>query len=105
MLAEYQLMDDLYEGNWTVFVPYNPAFNIVMEEWDYATTRDIVLFHMIQDSIVTTDDMVCSGLLRMSNGRDSRTVCNGTRTYQKGAGNSPPDNLPRILAADNVSDR
>ena len=72
MLAEYNLMDVLYyyereEGNnrnWTIFVPYNPAFtNTNKENWDYDATRDILMFHTIQDRVVFTKDMVCGDLL------------------------------------------
>ncbi len=102
LIGEYGLTEALSGGNWTVFAPTNAAFEAiasVLPSLGDETVKDILLFHTISDKVVTSSDLVCTGLQHMTNGRDSRTVCRGDSIYQRGAGNDP-EMLPLIITAD-----
>jgi len=88
----------------TVFAPTNNAISsisdVVMGDED--ELRDILLFH-IHDGALFMDNVDCDAgqnLLRMTSGRDSRTICDEfVPIWQKGGGNSD-DNKPTILSKD-----
>jgi uncharacterized surface protein with fasciclin (FAS1) repeats len=88
----------------TVFAPTNNAISsisdVVMGDED--ELRDILLFH-IHDGALFMDNVDCDAgqnLLRMTSGRDSRTICDEfVPIWQKGGGNSD-DNKPAILSKD-----
>lgn len=96
----------LSDGQWTVFAPTNAAFeelgqatlDTVLANKDLLT--DILLFHAVSDRVIFADDLECTHLTHMANGKDSRHVCLGNGdVHQKGAGN-PRDDMPRIVDTD-----
>ena len=59
----------------------------------------VLLYHTVADKVVSPDDLVCGDLLTMTNGKDTRTLCNGDRTFQNGAGNDKKES-PEIVGGD-----
>jgi len=100
---------DIFDSEFTVFVPSNSAFDFFLQEFDYddivdcpdVTLKNIIRQHIVKDHILYKKDLNdrCSDLLEMQNGESTRTVCenSGTKIYQKGAGNSV-ENTPRIIS-------
>jgi transforming growth factor-beta-induced protein len=90
-------------GSWTVFAPTNAAFqnlgadllNAALDDKELLTT--ILLNHAVDEKLLAKD-LVCSSLVEMAGGEDTRTVCmrNGTVIYQKGGSNSR-DKMPRVV--------
>ena len=99
-----ELQDALSVGTWTVFAPTNKAFeelgsdvlDTILADKDLLT--DILLFHAVDD-VVKAEDLYCTGLTEMANGQDSRTVCLGSKIFQKG-GNNPRNDMPEIVQTD-----
>ena len=99
--AEY--IDELSEGEWTIFAPTNEAFKKLGDLLD-AVLADVELlkyvlqFHAV-DKILYAEDLACTHTLTMLNGENSRTVCRGADIYQKG-GSNPRSDMPKIIDAD-----
>ena len=73
--------------------------NAALADTDLLT--NILLFHAV-DEEVFSEDLVCTGLVGMANGQDSRTVCHGPDgdgIFQKGGSNSR-DMMPEVTTAD-----
>jgi transforming growth factor-beta-induced protein len=91
LLIKYDLAPVLSGGSWTVFAPTNNAFEIVEDtiaNLDDETVLNILLFHLVDDQVLKSDDLVCGDLIEMANNKDSRTKCDdGTPTYQSGGDN------------------
>jgi uncharacterized surface protein with fasciclin (FAS1) repeats len=60
--------------------------------------KNILLYHVVSGKTVYSKYLRCSGLLRMANGKNSRTVCQ-TKIFQKGARNAR-DKMPQIIQPD-----
>ncbi|KAL3924427.1 MAG: hypothetical protein SGILL_001056, partial [Bacillariaceae sp.] len=85
------------EGPFTVFAPTDDAFlelgqaalNELLEEDRLATLTDILLYHVVVEEEVFSDDLVCLGMLEMGNGDLTRTICarRSERRFQIGRGN------------------
>jgi transforming growth factor-beta-induced protein len=95
LVTEVGLQDTLNGGGeMTVFAPLNGAVQSLRNEVgnDEEALRDIVEYHIYDTGAVYMTDASCESpqnLLRMTTGRDSRTICVGeVPTYQKGGGNS-----------------
>ena len=86
----------------TVFAPTDEAFSCLphgvldalLKEPE--ALKDILYFHVVETKVSWTE-LQCTGLMTMANGWDSRTVCRGPKTYQKGNGNSPLK-MPEIVS-------
>jgi uncharacterized surface protein with fasciclin (FAS1) repeats len=104
---------DVRNGVWTLFAPTNEAWTNLSDDMteDILTslenTEYVLLYHIVDDIKLTSDDLECTWLVRTANGKDTRTVCmnddnndnNNNKVYQKGGGNS--DNmLPEIVEVD-----
>mmetsp|Transcript_27162 Transcript_27162/g.48015 ORF Transcript_27162/g.48015 Transcript_27162/m.48015 type:complete len:388 (+) Transcript_27162:242-1405(+) len=106
-LTQYGLLDDLSQGNWTVFVPYNPAFaEIPSVGSSFDSARSLLMFHAVYDSVLMDSQLECGSLLEMANGQTSRTFCktfeNVQVKNQKGADNKLEE-MPRIIAPNNIA--
>jgi transforming growth factor-beta-induced protein len=95
----------LASGTYTVFAPNNDAFNSLPNGTlaallkDIPALKNILLFHVVSGRAVYSTNLICTKLLKMANGKNSRTVCRNNKVYQKGAGNSR-DKMPQILTPD-----
>lgn len=103
-------LDDLfgdYNRTFTVFAPTDTAFvklgeaalAYLMDPKNKDLLSNILAFHTIEDEMLYSEDLECTELLEMANGRDSRTVCRGDSVFQKGAGNTDEER-PEIIDAD-----
>lgn len=103
-IEEADLVNALSEGHWTVFAPTNTAFEKLGDVFDYIRStypkllEDVLLFHGVA-GVVKSDDLYCTEVIEMANGRDSRTVCHDDAIFQKGESN-PRNNMPRIIETD-----
>ena len=97
LLTENGLIDDLNDGEWTIFAPTNSAFD------DAPPIPSDVGFvlegHLVAGSTITSEDLVCTKKTEMANHRNTRTVCTGDHVFQKGAGNAA-DRRPEIVERD-----
>lgn len=66
---------------------------------DTNALQNLLLYHVVVDKTLFAKDLHCTTLVEMANTHDTRTVCRGSSTYQKGAGNSR-DAMPKIVKAD-----
>jgi len=97
--------DDELEELYTVFAPNDEAFKQLPRTYAeqlLSSTENmewLVLYHSIgvttvEGAVVSSDDLECGDLVRMSNGKNTRTVCesgDAGAVYQKGAGNMIAD--------------
>ncbi len=92
-------------GAWTLFAPTNAAFQNLGTDLLNAALGDVelltkILLNHAVDEKLFANDLVCSSLVEMAGGQDTRTVCvqtrNGNLIYQKGGSNSR-DKMPRIV--------
>ena len=65
---------------------------------DDALLTEILLFHAV-DTVISSNDLVCTGKVEMANGQNSRTVCEGQKVFQKG-GSNPRNMMPQIIGID-----
>ena len=99
-------LDD-YSGNFTVFAPIDAAVEklgdvaiaYLFAPENVELLGELLAFHVVEDEILFAGDLECQERTEMSNGKDSRTVCRKTGTYQKGKGNSDEDR-PEIIEVD-----
>lgn len=103
LVGVFELGDALSSGTWTIFAPTNDAFSAIA---DVAATLapeellDILLFHAVNGTALSTSDLECEGFITMVNGVESQTVCDEDgNIFQVGAGNSE-DMLPQIILPD-----
>ncbi len=97
LLIEYGLADTLRTGTWTIFAPTNEAFDNaprLEDDIDY-----ILLGHVVSGVAIPAEDLACSELTEMANGKDTRTVCKDEGVFQKGRGNSDEER-PKIIDSD-----
>lgn len=101
-------LDEVLSGNetvFTVFAPTNQAFEMLDADLlagvlaDLEALTDILLYHVVAEVEVLSTDLVCSELVEMANGANTRTVCSDGSFFQKGGGN-PDDSMPEIISAD-----
>lgn len=100
------LAEALSGGNWTVFAPTDDAFGkiaAVTADLTGDQLLDVLLFHVVAGQAVTSDQLVCKGLIPMANEDNSRTKCvhdefGNEMFFQRGPGNSD-EMLPKITAA------
>ncbi|KAL7563124.1 hypothetical protein ACA910_012306 [Epithemia clementina (nom. ined.)] len=91
-------------GSFTMFAPTDDAFNNIPKGdldnllKNKVELTNILQFHMVEKKILSSD-LECKQLIEMSNGKDCRTVCSGTKMFVKGTGNSD-DQSPEIIATD-----
>jgi uncharacterized surface protein with fasciclin (FAS1) repeats len=97
--------EDELEELYTVFAPNDEAFKALPRKYAeqlLSSTENmewLVLYHSIgvntvAGAVISSDDLDCGELVRMSNGKNTRTVCESGEdgaVYQKGAGNSIAD--------------
>ena len=62
---------------------------------DKALLNKILLFHLVDD-VVSSEDLVCTGKVEMTNRQNARTVCEGKKVFQKG-GSDPRNDMPQII--------
>ena len=91
-------MDDLSDGLWTVFAPTNTAFdNAPPFSADTDTDiEEVLLGHVIANAEIKFEDLVCTEKIEMTNGKNTRTVCQNGTTYQNGRGNDD-ERRPEII--------
>jgi transforming growth factor-beta-induced protein len=95
----------LASGTFTVFAPTNDAFknlpNGTLDALlkDIPALKNILLFHVVSGRAVFSTNLKCTRKLRMATGKNSRTVCQNNKKFQKGAGN-PRSKMPEILTPD-----
>lgn len=100
------MAEALSGGNWTVFAPTDDAFGkiaAVTADLTGDQLLDVLLFHVVAGQAVTSDQLVCKGLIPMANEDNSRTKCvhdefGNEMFFQRGPGNSD-EMLPKITAA------
>ena len=66
---------------------------------DIPALKNVLLFHVVSGKAVFSKNLKCSGLLKMASGKNSRTVCQSGKIYQKGGGN-PRSKMPQIISPD-----
>jgi transforming growth factor-beta-induced protein len=92
-------------GTYTVFAPTNDAFKNLPSGTldgllkDIPALKNLLLFHVVSGKAVYSKDLKCAGLVKMANGKNSRTVCQSKKIYQKGAKN-PRNKMPEITSKD-----
>ena len=101
-LAELDVV--LSDGQFTVFAPTNQAFEELGSTLDAVLAdkdllADILLFHVVSNKVIFEDDLECTHVTHMANGKDSRHVCVGGDVFQKGGGN-PRSDMPKIVNTD-----
>lgn len=108
-----ELEGPLSQGKWTIFAPIDNAFAELDDDFfdmifdDHVLLKDILLFHAVaadgddEDDVIQFNDLICTGLIEMANGQDSRTVCQdgGNKIFQKG-GSNPRNDMPQIIQSD-----
>jgi len=110
LITEFELMDALSEGTWTVFAPTDAAFGVIddnMLELDATNEQieSILKFHAVPYAAISFEDLPCQELTLMANDQNSRTKCGrddstGQRIkYQRGIGQYDGI-LPKITTAD-----
>jgi hypothetical protein len=83
-------------STWTIFAPTNEGFSRYYTDSGVKFNfEDMFWFHTVEDEEIFKRDLPCStglNLIEMSNGRDSRTLCDkkDTPLGQKGMGNDIP---------------
>jgi len=88
------LFDFLQIGyDWTVFAPTNEAMESLISRMPEGSLNvenmaDLLLFQMIETSVIEFDDLQCEQWVQMSDGGYSYTHCRGFDKYQVGRGNS-----------------
>jgi hypothetical protein len=99
------LGDELDTGSWTIFAPVNSAFEEFDDDFwdailgDQNLLTNLMLFHAVKDEVIPSDDLECRALVRMANGKDTRTICEGDDLFQKGGANQD-DDKPRLISTD-----
>jgi len=104
------LGDALSSGLWTVFAPTNDAFEALPEDTldavlaDKELLLDVLLFHVVVNKEIFAADLRCQHLVKMGNGKNSRTVCRSGSVngiFQKGAGNPREAAfMPKVVTTD-----
>jgi uncharacterized surface protein with fasciclin (FAS1) repeats len=89
-------------GELTLFAPISSAFDdaLLTKLRDNNQLIDLLLFHVANGTRLFQDDLVCGGRVTMSNGKDTRTICEKDSVHQKGAGNEDSLEAPKILQLD-----
>ena len=84
----------LANSTWTIFAPANDGLKRFLDTYDVGASEleKIFWFHTIAGEEMRRKDLPCfagQNLVTMTNGRDSRTLCNkeGKAIAQKGLGN------------------
>lgn len=96
LLTENDLIDDLNEGLWTIFVPTNAAFDQAPRIPSDVDIGFVLEGHVVADAKIAFEDLACTEKTEMANGRNTRTVCTDKHVFQKGAGNAE-DQRPQIV--------
>ena len=106
------LFDYLQVGyEWTVFAPTNETFehmiaSVPQETLSMYSMTDILLFQMIEASVIKISDLPCEERIEISNGDFSYTHCRDSEKYQIGPVNGFQDNTimlrdtPMVLRED-----
>ncbi|KAG7359337.1 secreted/surface protein with fasciclin-like repeat domain [Nitzschia inconspicua] len=104
LVVQFDLAGALSAGNWTVFAPTNAAFEAiasVLPELSEETVTDVLLFHVVADAALYSDDLECSALVEMANGKNSRTKCDADLVPQFQSGGDNSDGAePELLEVD-----
>jgi len=88
------LIDFLQVGfEWTLFAPTNEAFETLINSVPRGTLNgenmaDLLLFHLVETTVIEFDDLRCEEWVQMSDGAFSYTHCRGFEKFQVGRGNS-----------------
>jgi len=78
------LVEEFFNGNWTLFAPNDNAFERLeldsggLQALIKYLTMDRLRFHAVEDKALHVNDLVCDvggNLLKMSNGKNTRTKC------------------------------
>jgi transforming growth factor-beta-induced protein len=106
LVVEYGLADALSDGNWTVFAPINAAFEVIEDTvatLSNETITDVLLFHAVADDVLFSDELECSALLTMANGKDSRTKCDDDGSIFQSGGDNLEGLEPEVIDVDIVA--
>lgn len=93
------LFDFLQVGfEWTLFAPTNEAFERMIDSVPPGTLNvnnmgDLLLFQMVETSVIEISDLPCEEWTQMANGDFSYTHCRDNEKYQIGPGNGFQDNI------------
>jgi len=93
----------------TLFVPTDAAFSKISDAFETLSDAEasrVVMFHMYQGMILTSDKLECSEKITSmnENGDASRTKCTSDgKKYQNGNGNTKTGTMPEIDTADNMA--
>jgi uncharacterized surface protein with fasciclin (FAS1) repeats len=85
------------DGPWVIFAPTDHALN-GLGHLSLTQRRNLLLFHVAEGPA----PLVCAELVNMVNGADTRTVCSGAHTFQKGGGN-PRSDMPKIVGLNRMA--
>lgn len=96
LLEDNYLLDDLSDGLWTVFAPTNKAFDNAPRFSADTDIEEVLLGHVIANAAIKFEDLVCTEKIEMTNGKNTRTVCQNGKTYQNGRGNDD-ERRPEII--------
>jgi len=99
LLTENGLIDDLDDGEWTIFVPTNAAFDQAPRIPSDVGIGFVLEGHVVVGATIASEDLVCTKKTEMANGMNTRTVCKDDQVFQKGAGNAE-DRRPEIVERD-----
>lgn len=99
LLVEHGLAENLRSATWTVFAPTDEAFENAPPFPSDRSISWILMGHTVPGVTIPAEDLACSELTTMGNGKDTRTVCKREGVYQKGRGNSDEER-PEIILAD-----
>jgi uncharacterized surface protein with fasciclin (FAS1) repeats len=86
--------------SWTFFIPNDAAFENIGKELELLSDdqiANILMFHVVEGEILTSDDLECKGKVTMFQGQNSRTKCDDAGIFQKGGGNKLLLFNPRII--------
>ena len=122
---EFDMVNTLSGGAWTLFAPTDDAFAVLDEETismdvelntgidtgvnivkrigtDQLTSEqiaDVLKYHIHQGAALAFDNLLCKKLIPMMNGKTSRTKCANGHKYQRGPG-QVGGMLPQIITKD-----
>merc|ERR1712238_256726 len=90
----------LASGMFTAFFPTDDAFAAIADVTNTLSDEQmatIVKFHIHEGDSIAYEELECTGLLDMANGKATRTKCDDGKRYQNGPGNHKSDTFPMII--------
>mmetsp|Transcript_21464 Transcript_21464/g.51183 ORF Transcript_21464/g.51183 Transcript_21464/m.51183 type:complete len:117 (+) Transcript_21464:2422-2772(+) len=95
------LADTFKNEIYTIFAPTEEAFaGADLSDIDIDALTDILLYHTINDTIISAEDLGCGDVYTMTGGTQTTVhECNADSVFQVGGGNAV-DEWPEIVDTD-----